>query len=66
LFKILALLHNSEKLKIEPSAAAAFYGPLRIQGGSANIVHVAWATGGLFLPEEIYKEMYKQGMELIK
>jgi len=65
LLKILALLFNSENLRIEPSAAAAFYGIQNIKNNSVNTIHVAWATGGLFLPEEIYNGMYKQGMKLI-
>lgn len=60
LFKLLALLKDSQDIKIEPSAAASLLGPALIAVPS-NAIHICWATGGSFLPDEIYDEMYKRG-----
>lgn len=60
-------LLNSEGIFIEPSACAAFEGPLRLcSGGKEYIerhgldmdkaVHVCWATGGRLVPEEIRRK----------
>lgn len=65
LFKMLALLFDSEKVKIEPSAAAALLGPLKVVADQKS-VHIAWATGGLFLPENLYEEMYRYGKEMME
>lgn len=63
----------SEQIFLEPSACAAFEGPARIErdeqtqkylldnhlmGSMQNAVHIAWATGGSLVPEEI-REEYK-------
>ena len=64
LFKLLALLKDSQNIKVEPSAAASLKGPLVVESPE-NAVHIAWATGGLFVPEEIYQEMYKRGKSYI-
>jgi D-serine dehydratase len=60
LFKLLALLKQSENLKVEPSAAAGLLGATLLKGDE-NSTHIAWATGGLFLPESIYLEFYGKG-----
>jgi len=63
-------LYETENIKIEPSACAAFQGPVMLESteeGKAyiiehqlkdkmnNSVHIAWATGGSLVPEEINK-----------
>ena len=66
----------SEQIFLEPSACAAFEGPARMErdeqtqkylldnhlmGSMQNAVHIAWATGGNLVPEEIrteYKNTY--------
>lgn len=63
----------SEQIFLEPSACAAFEGPARMErdeqtqkylldnhlmGSMQNAVHIAWATGGSLVPEEI-REEYK-------
>ena len=54
------LARDTEKLKIEPSAAAGFAGPEMVLQSDfcavrkldpANIVHILWTTGGRYLPE---------------
>ncbi len=63
-------LYESENIKIEPSACAAFQGPIMFESteegkkyikeyGLINemksATHIAWATGGSLVPEEINK-----------
>lgn len=64
LFKCLALLKDLEGIKIEPSAAAGLSGPGLINAPSETI-HISWATGGLFLPEDLYDKMYIKGKNLL-
>jgi len=56
LFEHLALAHATEGLRLEPSAAAGFSGPLEIAAGAPALAcpganHVVWSTGGLLVPE---------------
>jgi D-serine dehydratase len=64
LFRLLALLWDSEGRKAEPSAASALMGPL-LTGGTPGTNHVAWLTGGLFLPEGIFEQMLSRGRALL-
>jgi D-serine dehydratase len=76
----LARLLDSEGLRIEPSAAAGFSGPrqlcgsdagrawLRAQGLEAHLpraTHLAWTTGGLYVPEEEYDRFLSRGRSLV-
>ena len=54
------ITRETEKLKIEPSAAAGFAGPEMVLKSdfcadrklqTENIVHILWTTGGRYLPE---------------
>jgi len=70
LYEFLALLKDSEGIKVEPSAAAGFAGPLqlkRFKGSHERIgaSHIVWATGGLFVPETQMGAFYEKGKELI-
>ena len=59
LFVHLALLHATEGMRIEPSAAAGFSGPLRLQShplACAGANHVVWTTGGLLVPDAQFQE----------
>jgi D-serine dehydratase len=59
LFEHLALAQRTEGLRIEPSAAAGFSGPLHLQGGTLarpGTTHVVWTTGGSLVPEAQYAE----------
>lgn len=62
LFKLLRLLKDTEDLKIEPSAAASLLGPIATEGKKG--VHICWLTGGLFLPKDIYLQMYTKGSNI--
>ncbi len=76
LFQHLALAHDLEGLRIEPSAAAGLSGPAWITGsptGQAWLkaqglwqhlprsTHIAWTTGGLFVPEAEYAKFLQRG-----
>ena len=59
MFDHLALLHASEGMRIEPSAAAGFSGPLHLRNhalAQAGANHVVWTTGGLLVPEAQFQE----------
>ncbi|MBM7855441.1 D-serine dehydratase [Desulfohalotomaculum tongense] len=60
LFRLLAVLKDTENIKVEPSAAAGLLGPVIVDSGE-NAAHICWATGGLLLPDEIYRDMYAKG-----
>ena len=65
LFRAISMLHDSEAIDIEPSAAAGFVGPARVLAHAdglrhagldarqlAGATHIAWATGGSMVPRE--------------
>lgn len=64
LFKLTAMLMDSEHIKIEPSAAAGLLGPTLVTEDE-NSIHISWATGGLLLPDEIYRSNYERGKNLL-
>ena len=60
LTKYQQLARSTEKLKIEPSAAAGFAGPNMVLDSDycsthnimpGNVLHILWTTGGRYLPE---------------
>lgn len=76
LYKLLAMMKDDENIKIEPSATPGLLGPLKLSGSSEgkdyindnglngsmkNAVHIAWATGGLFVPEDMMQKFYDRG-----
>ena len=64
LVRLLALVHELEGLRIEPSAAAGFVGPgLLAQAGPAHTgcTHIVWTTGGKRLPEPEFQLLLAQG-----
>ncbi|HWR60948.1 MAG TPA: D-serine ammonia-lyase [Clostridia bacterium] len=76
LYKLLAMMKDREDIKIEPSATPGLLGPLVLSGSSEgkdyidnnglkanmkNSTHIAWATGGLFVPEAMMQEFYDKG-----
>lgn len=65
LFRFLALLKDTEDIKIEPSAAAGLIGPMLVNA-SEKTVHISWATGGLLLPDNIFSSMYENGKGKLK
>lgn len=59
LFEHLALLHATQGMKIEPSAASGFSGPLHLRNHAlacAGANHVVWTTGGLLVPDVQFKQ----------
>ncbi len=76
LYRHVALLHRSEGIAVEPSAAAGLSGVLRVLSemsrtcGAApsslkNATHIAWCTGGSMVPAEEMKAYISRGEELI-
>lgn len=65
LYKLQALLYKSEGIKIEPSAAASLMGAA-LGLGDNNTIHIAWATGGRLLPQELFLKDIEKGLELLK
>ena len=70
LYEYLRDLWNSEGIFIEPSACAAFHGVFatgskemqeyidqhQLRSKMGNVTHIAWATGGQLVPEEMRRE----------
>lgn len=67
MYKLVALMADSEDLRIEPSSATAFAGPAHLIGDSAreyrertgltderlaNAIHLGWVTGGNMVPKD--------------
>ncbi|MDN3426100.1 D-serine ammonia-lyase [Microbacterium sp. APC 3898] len=70
LFKLLALLADSETIFVEPSATAGLLGPLKIQATDyaetnqlqmAAASHIVWSTGGALVPKEEMEGFYQRG-----
>ena len=71
-------LLETEEIFLEPSACAAFQGPVKLMKENVSLeylrennledkmkdaVHIAWATGGSLVPEEIREEYKKTYLE---
>jgi D-serine dehydratase len=77
MFRMLALLADSENIRMEPSALAGMAGPTRIlqaeeymekrglQAKLGNATHIVWGTGGRMVPEEEMAGYYQQGENLL-
>lgn len=80
LLRGVALVHNLEGLKLEPSAASGLFGPkmlLETTSGKAftdtylneetmrNAVHIVWATGGSLVPRQEFERFLKKGNRLL-
>jgi D-serine dehydratase len=76
LYKLLVIMKDEENIKIEPSAAPGLLGPIWLEGSiegkdyintnelsgkMKNATHIAWATGGLFVPEDMMQGFYDRG-----
>jgi D-serine dehydratase len=68
LYKLLALLKDSESIEIEPSAAASLMGPMVMKKEKymSNATHIAWATGGSFVPANLKRDFYEKGKSLLE
>lgn len=72
LFKLLALLADSEDIFLEPSATAGLLGPGKILQShytkqhninTSNATHIVWATGGMLVPEADRQQFYERGKQ---
>ncbi|PTL40133.1 D-serine ammonia-lyase [Alkalicoccus saliphilus] len=71
LFRMLSLLYEAEGIFVEPSAAAGFAGPARINTSGYNIdnentTHLVWATGGMIVPAEERTFYIDKGKETVR
>ncbi|MBU1567279.1 MAG: D-serine ammonia-lyase [Proteobacteria bacterium] len=78
MFRLLALLADSEDIWMEPSALAGMIGPVRITQAEkdpqerylkinmADTTHIVWGTGGRMVPEKEMAEYYRHGNELLQ
>ncbi|WP_337181888.1 D-serine ammonia-lyase [Shinella sp.] len=79
LFRWLRLAHETQDIRLEPSAAAGFAGPhflvdhpqgcafaerWKIGDSLARATHVVWTTGGSFVPQEQFDAFLKTAAEL--
>ena len=76
MFSLLALLADSEDIRMEPSALAGMAGPIRLVAENENryytgwkakmaeATHLVWGTGGRMVPEEEMKVYYARGKRL--
>jgi len=77
LYRLLAMMANTEGIYLEPSALAGFSGMAHVikadsylkQHGLADkmddAIHLAWATGGNMVPPEEMKRYVEKGAELL-
>lgn len=74
LFKLLALLADSEDLFVEPSATAGFPGPSAVLESGypekmgldmSKAAHLVWATGGSLVPQADREFFYGKGRDLL-
>ncbi len=77
LFRLISMLHDSEGVDIEPSAAAGLRGPQRVLAADAYLQrmgldahrlaranHLVWATGGSMVPREEMASYIAKGASL--
>lgn len=56
LLGLMKMLYSTEKIKIEPSAAAGLLGPV-LWKDTKETTHIAWLTGGDLIPEEAFRKL---------
>ncbi len=75
LYRLLALLADSEDIRLEPSALAGMPGPMRLAAAAADhrgpdlainqATHIVWATGGAMVPAAEMAAYYRKGKEYL-
>lgn len=78
LYRLLALIHDTEEIELEPSALAGLPGIVRVisegqeylkrHGLNENVqqaTHIAWATGGNMVPASVRARYYQTGKSLL-
>jgi len=63
MYRDLYQLKNFENEKIEVSASASLHGPVITGNAGKKGTHIAWLTGGVFVPEKEYSVMYERGSD---
>jgi D-serine dehydratase len=61
---LLAMLRDSEDIRLEPSALAGMYGPVLLSKSEDGIqggIHLVWATGGSMVPPAELEKYYQNG-----
>ena len=75
LFKLLAMLADSEDIFVEPSATAGLVGPgVVLKTGyfknenldESKATHIVWATGGALVPKSDQQAFYSKGKRLMQ
>ncbi|BHH82116.1 D-serine ammonia-lyase [Desulforhopalus sp. 52FAK] len=75
MFLLLSLLDQCESLRLEPSALVGFSGYCRSKSAlnskltsrdQHNVTHLVWATGGSMVPEDVWLEYDKHGIDRIE
>ncbi|WP_391206304.1 D-serine ammonia-lyase [Psychrobacillus sp. L4] len=64
MYRLLALLVDTEKIQLEPSALAGMTGPIHLAKQGANLqnaTHIVWATGGSMVPDNEKVAYYEKG-----
>lgn len=77
MYRMLAMLTDSEGIKLEPSALAGMVGAVRVANiadckkyiadkglNMSNATHIAWATGGNMVPADVMDGYYSKGVSL--
>lgn len=74
LYELLSILADTQNIYVEPSAASSLYGITslfknneyilknRLENNLENITHIAWATGGNMVPNDIMTQYYLNGV----
>lgn len=70
LYRLLAIMHDTEGIDLEPSAlagAAGYIGTMKLGelGVLSRGTHVIWATGGSMVPEEEWQSYYEHGKSML-
>jgi D-serine dehydratase len=81
MYKLSAMIKDSEDVNLEPSATPGLLGPVQLINSREgqiylernalvdsmdNAVHICWGTGGSFMPEEIARDNYNKGKSYLK
>lgn len=79
LYRFMGALKDEEGIFIEPSSCAGFMGPAKLCSSETGkqflkehgledkmeqSIHIAWATGGSLVPEDIRREYYEKSLAL--
>ena len=60
--ELLAILRDSEDIRLEPSALAGAYGPVALDKKGT---HIIWATGGSMVPDDELEKYYAEGKKAL-